>query len=127
MLNAYDDADEFELISDLHKDARGFRPSSDWFEGFNACSLEEKREIYQSLIEEANQAADEDAAREAKNIADKMAYYEALQSEYNISLAKAIAWDMEAEEVNGDVGYYEYKIGVRYGSIVKLLNEIKKD
>src|SRR5210317_723674 len=42
----------FDLISDLHKDARGFRPSGDWTEMFNGLSEQDQEQIWNNLCKE---------------------------------------------------------------------------
>lgn len=42
----------FDLISDLHKDARGFRPSGDWMEMFNGSDEQVQEEIWNNLCKE---------------------------------------------------------------------------
>ena len=42
-----------ELLSDLHKDARGFRPRSEWFwNNWNTSNDDGKQAIWDNLVEE---------------------------------------------------------------------------
>jgi hypothetical protein len=42
-----------ELLSDLHKDARGFRPRSEWFwHDWNTSDDDGKQAIWDNLVEE---------------------------------------------------------------------------
>ena len=56
---------DFDLIRDLHKEARGRRPSYDWDVWFAALSLAEKQEIWDGLIAASN-PRDTDDARAAQ-------------------------------------------------------------
>lgn len=42
----------FDLISDLHKDARGYRPSGDWMGMFNGSDLQVQQQIWDNLCQE---------------------------------------------------------------------------
>ena len=42
------------IISDLHKDARGYRPSQDFWEGWNTMGDDTKQSVWDMLIEELN-------------------------------------------------------------------------
>ena len=46
---------DFTLIRDLHKEARGRRPSCDWDEWFAALPLAEKQAVWDGLVAESNQ------------------------------------------------------------------------
>lgn len=41
-----------DIISDLHKDARGYRPTQDFWEGWATLSEEGQKEIFDMLCEE---------------------------------------------------------------------------
>ena len=57
---------DFILIRDLHKAARGRRPSCDWDEWFAALPLAEKQEVWNDLVAEAYQRAAEEALAEPR-------------------------------------------------------------
>lgn len=40
------------IISDLHKDARGFRPYCTWWKNWNTASNEDKQSIWDDLLDE---------------------------------------------------------------------------
>ena len=54
----------FELIRDLHKDARGFRPSQSWMEVFNGMTDVDQESTWNSLCDELEQRNIEDAKAE---------------------------------------------------------------
>jgi len=52
------------IISDLHKDAFGFRPSATWYEQFAAMSDDEKQEEWDYLLRALERSMEEEARRE---------------------------------------------------------------
>jgi hypothetical protein len=55
---------DFDLIRDLHKEARGRRPSYDWDVWFAALPLAEKQEVWNDLVAESNKRDAEEASAE---------------------------------------------------------------
>lgn len=62
------------IVSDLHKDTYGFRPSQYWWEEWKACDEDGKQEIWDYLCEalaaemEAQRERDERAIQEFENL-----------------------------------------------------------
>jgi hypothetical protein len=54
-----------ELISDLHKDARGFRPHEAFYEGWTQSDDDNKQAIWDGLCREMNRREEEEARTEA--------------------------------------------------------------
>ena len=57
---------DFILIRDLHKEARGRRPSCDWDEWFAALPLAEKQAVWDGLVAESNERDAEDFSDERR-------------------------------------------------------------
>lgn len=57
---------QFELISDLHKDARGFRPSSRWMAAFRASTHAEQEAEWNALCAELERSMAEEKAAEER-------------------------------------------------------------
>ena len=57
------------IVSDLHKDAFGFRPDSAWLRGWKTSTDDQKQSIWDYLIDEMNRsmAAQEKAEAQALN------------------------------------------------------------
>ena len=98
----------FELISDLHKDARGFRPGAAYMEMFNEQPFAEQERIWDSLCQEVADREAEDARYELNAQRDFEARIEGMVADYGIDRATALRWDMEAFEVdiNEALQYY---------------------
>ncbi len=59
-----------QTISDLHKDARGFRPHAAFIEGWNSSDDENKQAIWDGLLRELDQVQLEEDRREREALAD---------------------------------------------------------
>ena len=55
---------EFDLIRDLHKEARGRRPSAEWTEWYFSLAFNAKQAIWNSLIDESVRRDEERASAE---------------------------------------------------------------
>jgi hypothetical protein len=113
MTFTYDDG----LYSDLHKDARGFRPGESGFGFWNSLAPAEKQVQWDSLIKEMDQNYAEELA--AKKLA--IDRFEA-QIQYWIKVGAktretAIRWFHETEDTQGDNEYLCYRLGLPYGYI----------
>jgi beta-lactamase class D len=69
-----------DIVSDLHKDAWGFRPSSYWWYRWNEGSDASKQSMWNSLIVDLEVA-----------MANQKAAYDAAKSEYEARLAEYIS------------------------------------
>lgn len=69
-----------DIVSDLHKDAYGFRPSPGWWELWNDATDGMKQTIWDALLCSLDQAMDEEKAA-----------YDAAKSEYEVRLAEYIS------------------------------------
>lgn len=101
-------------LSDLHKDARGYRPRED-YSNLNKKAL---NELYDQLISEADLAIEE----EKVHVADSLAVWEkrikGYMEQFDIDYKRAVRWDMQAENSDEedyyakDIGYYLYNQGI---------------
>lgn len=127
----------FELISDLHKDARGTRPTMDWMQAFTESTYEEQEAIWESLCDELEQREAERRADEADALAVFERRLEDMQADYGIDLATALRWDMDAFEVDiagaietfGDatqeIEFYLWKQGIAFDQYQRFVKIIK--
>jgi len=94
------DMRSFELISNLHKDARGTRPTADWMAAFDAQNEAEKTNMFDSLCEELDATIADDAARhEAARVAFELRI-NGMAEDYAVDQATALRWDMEGHDVH---------------------------
>jgi hypothetical protein len=109
------------IISDLHKDARGFRPSQYWWDQWELCSDDQKQVMWDSLIQELNEAMEQQRKDEARAA---FALTQRLEQMYELgatSEVQALKWIMEAEEFDDyDIqygpSYFCYHFGLSYSA-----------
>ena len=82
----------FDTISDLHKDARGFRPTNDWMEMFDKVSSSEQEKIFDDLIEELKEAEEDARRAEQQAIYDFDDHLAAVRREGAPDRATALRW-----------------------------------
>lgn len=109
----------FPLISDLHKDARGFRPSADFMAHFKALAHDAQQAIWDGLCAELEiTMADERAAKERAAAAFEARVTATIDAGAR-DRATAIRWIIDAEGQAEDVAYYGmgslcYHLGLAY-------------
>lgn len=112
---------DLDLFSDLHKDAYGVRPSQWFWEWQKSASADELQEKWDQLLADAKSAADADEAREARCLVELHATLDKMMMENNIDLETAIRWLDDANDTGGDWQYLDFNLGVKYGTIEKML------
>jgi hypothetical protein len=104
-----------DTVSDLHKDAYGFRPSQGfWLEWGNSTDAE-KQATWDSLVECMKWRLEQDLAREREAVED----FEVLVQSTIDSGAKdrttALRWIMDGSDCNGDWEHLCFRHGLPYG------------
>ncbi len=101
-------------LSDLHKDARGFRPRED----YSNLSKKELNEFYNQLITESDSAIEEEKVQVLKSLVVWEARIKGYMEQFDIDYKCAVRWDMQAENsdeedyYSKDIGYYLYNQGI---------------
>lgn len=109
-----------DLISDLHKDAYGYRPREGFFQRWQEATPAEKQEQWDWLCQVVERVLEEEAAQEKVSVA----CFEELVAE-TISLGAgdretALRWIMEGSICNGDWEFLCYEYGLPYGYFKKV-------
>ena len=107
------------IVSDLHKDARGFRPRDIWWTYWDNSSNAEKQQEWDGLIRELNEELDRERVAKARAM---LAVTEQLEKMYELgakSEVQALQWIMEAEEFSDfdlqyGADYFCYHFGLDY-------------
>lgn len=105
-------------ISDLHKDAYGFRPGQSFWGFWAASNPEQKQACWDSMIADLKQSMDEEAKEEAAAIVRFEDRIDNLMHS-GTTREKVIEWLMDAEDALGDIEYFEFLVGIPYGYIKK--------
>jgi hypothetical protein len=111
------------LISDLHKDVYGYRPSESFYSRWKAYTDHEKQGVWDSLCAalEEELAFEETVKARAKELME--ARIEELMEIGAQDREQAIRWIMQAEQITGEYGYeeLEYHLGLPYGYVAGTL------
>jgi len=112
----YDYSDD--LISDLHKGARGFRPGAAFMARWADLTPGEKQSLWDSLRDELDSVLSEDAAAEAEALAD---FESGIATAFKIGAPDrqtAIRWTLAANGIEigrmQDAGHVCYALGLSF-------------
>ncbi len=113
---------DVDSFSDLHKDARGFRPSEGFWQWVNNATPDELQEKWDSLTEELNQAIAEEKAMEERCLVLFKEDLARMSAANSISIPEAINIMHQINGTRGDNEFLDYQYGIAYGTIAKILN-----
>lgn len=118
MLTAAERNEMLNLMSDLSKEAYGFRVRKD----YTNASDEEIQADWNYYHETATRRWAEEEAMEAKCLADWKARINQLCKEHGINRHDAVRWDMQAMNNEEDFEHYLWKCGIN----LRLTGELGK-
>lgn len=88
------------LISDIHKDARGFRPREGFWSHWNLSTMDEKQQIWDGLLRELDNELDRERQQEARAVEDFERGVEAALLLGASDRQTAIRWVIEGLELD---------------------------
>jgi hypothetical protein len=94
---------DFELISDLHKDARGFRPGTWFMDQFNDLPHDEKERVWDSLVKELVENEREETIRALDAQRQFEHRINDLMTDFGINRVTAFRWTIDAAGLIDDV------------------------
>lgn len=106
-----------QILSDLHKDARGFRPREYFWSSWNSMTVEERNDEWRHLLLELEQANADEADRQARAIDRYEASIAELINSGAADRSQAISWLLDSVDdhgFNGDAGYACFLLGLPY-------------
>lgn len=104
------------VISDLHKDAHGYRPREWFWAEWNAADADGKQRIWDGLIDDLNQSNIEEGLREQAAIAATEVRIQAIMDTVVGSTREdAIRFLDDVYDTRGDINFLEFHLGVPYG------------
>ena len=113
-----------DIISDLHKDAYGFRPSQRFFDDWAEYTPAEKQECWDMLCKEMERSMKEQAAAEAAALVEFRKQVAATMKFCNCNWKKAVEFLADAEgddiDYDQDFDYFLWKQGVGYEDRAKI-------
>ena len=110
------------IISDLHKDARGYRPSQDFWHGWNTMGDDTKQSVWDMLIEEMNSAMEMQRLEEEKALTEFRQSLRKVMDVMNCTWNRAVEVLAEAEgdDLSYDFDYFMWKQGVGFDDSRKI-------
>ena len=108
--------------SDLHKDARGSRPTAGGYAAWDEATPDQKQAIWDGLCEELSDRMADEAREQAAAVHDLEIRIQDLLMSGAKDRGMAIRWLHEAYDTRGDTGFLEYYLGVPYGYLDKMLD-----
>lgn len=101
------------ILSDLHKEAYGFRPRERYFEWWANLTVAEKNAEWDYLGQVAEDRALEEDQIHLENLQEWDKHIAALMA-LGADRETAVRWDMDAMEAGGDEEYYRFLWGIPY-------------
>jgi hypothetical protein len=105
--------DEY-LISDLHKDAYGYRPTESFWSAFAAFNPDQKQALWDSLIADLNMAIEDEEKYQQIAIEEFEVRIDSLMADAP-SRKSVVAWFMRQADCDGDTDRLEYLNSLPYG------------
>lgn len=105
-----------DILSDLHKDAYGFRPGEYFWADWDAASEDGKQRIWDNLLDALDRALETEREYQQEAIADLEDRIRFMMNTVaGCDRADAIRYLHDVYNTNGDVEYLEHHLGVPYG------------
>jgi hypothetical protein len=120
------------IVSDLHKDARGYRPRDVWWTYWSNCTDAEKQREWDGLIYEMEESEKEEKLREQEALAQFNRDIEMYMAFGAHDRADALRWMTQNEKFyhEQDVEHLVWNLGILFTdegrALVKELMEIVK-
>jgi len=107
------------IISDLYKDAYGFRPDASFWSAWAAFNGDQKQALWDDLCDTADRAIERDRLEQERCAEDFIRTVGTLRAAGAKDFDMAVRWLHEAHDTNGDEDYLEYVLNIPYGYIDK--------
>ena len=107
------------IVSDLHKDARGFRPSEYFWEEWDQCGDDNRQAMWDSLCRELEETMAAERAAEARALENFKAQIKEMRKLGAETTRQAIKWIFHAEgmdryDLQYGADYVAYHFGMNY-------------
>ncbi len=105
-----------DVLSDLHKDAYGFRPSGDFFREWDLLDNDGKQDLWEQLMDAVRDSILEEARYHNMAITEFENWVEqTMKIVVDSTREDCIRMLHDAHDTRGDVEYLEHCLGVPYG------------
>lgn len=119
-----------DTVSDLHKDARGWRPREDFWGMWKKADDARKQRIWDGLLEELKISMEEDKIREQYALDDFEHKLKLTMSTHKIDQETALRWMIQPYRVENsqDIEHWVWEYGIlftdRGREVVEILKKI---
>ena len=103
------------LLSDLHKDAYGFRPSGSFYLAWNEASDQRRQEIWDDLMKDLARTIAEEAEARVRGILEAEAQIRDQMTICGCTRRDAVRHLCDAYDCDGSIEHLEYMLRVPYG------------
>jgi hypothetical protein len=103
------------IVSDLHKDAYGFRPGADFWSDWKNASSNTKQKVWDSLLVDLERSIERDRADAARAAEEFLGRIEQMIEYGAADYETALRWIVDAEgpfEDNQDIEHFVWKQGL---------------
>lgn len=110
------------IISDLHKEAYGFRPREGWWNMWAAFNADQKQATWDSLIADLDDAIEQQEQQEAQALVEFRQSLRKVMDLMNCTWNRAVEVLAEAEgdDLSYDFDYFMWKQGVGFEDRLKI-------
>jgi hypothetical protein len=110
-----------QIVSDLHKDARGRRPDAYFWEEWNQCGDDTRQAMWDNLLVELEQETARQKAAEAKALADFRAQIKSMRKLGAETERQAIKWIFHSQKLDRydlqyGADYVAWNLGLAYNN-----------
>ena len=107
-----------DVLSDLHKDAYGFRPSGDFFREWDLLDNDGKQDLWDQLVDAVGESIQREREYQQMAIAEFESWVaQTMSIVFDSTREDCIRMLHDAHDTRGDVEYLEHCLGVPYGYI----------
>ena len=119
------------IVSDLHKDARGFRPCEYFWEEWTQSPDNVKQIIWDKLVVEMEESMAQQKADEARALVEFRKIIAAQMELCNVSWTRALEYLADAEDMSieheQDFDYFLWNQGIGYEDRIKIRKLYKEE
>ena len=109
-----------DIVSDLHKDAYGFRPRENFWEFWTSATDDEKQTEWDSLLQALEQSIARDKEEQSRSVAAFEQHVTNTMCMGAGDRETALRWIMDASICNGDWDFLCYEYGLPYSYFRKV-------
>lgn len=106
-----------ELLSDLHKDARGYRPREEFWQTWNDAWPHERQVIWDGLLAELDRSIEEAHYAQGRNLEKFRAILRNVMDTQGVDWKTAMRWLMQADGEEEWLEHWLWKQGLSWHKI----------